>query len=327
MKKILVLLIIGLSPVSRGQKNIFLTINPKVNGADLQLMTNFTNLDGTAFKLDHFDYYLSGIHLIHDGGQDLDLSNLIFLVEPENYVLYLGYIEVNQIEAIQFSVGIPPNLNTSSGSDAVDISTYPSNHPLSFQEPSMYWGWTSGYMHMIVGGYADQNFDGEPDNLFELHNLGDANYRSVQLNINPTNTEVNQLDIYLNCNIENWIKDIAIESAGIVHGSSGLNMEIMKNIETEAVFTQSALAGVVELIIELGTLSHFRDQVFSKVIWKEMVGANQYNLINSEGRLIAQGKINFSNGEIVFDELPQGVYYFSIYDLNQNLLNSFQFVH
>jgi hypothetical protein len=31
---------------------------------------------------------------------------------------------------------------------------------LSFQTPSMYWGWQAGYMHMILGGYADDNGDG-----------------------------------------------------------------------------------------------------------------------------------------------------------------------
>lgn len=327
MKRCLFLLLFAIAHFTYGQKNVFLTINPKVNGADLQLLTNFTNLNGTAFKLDHFDYYLSGIHVIHDGGQDLDLSNLIFLVEPDNYVLYLGFLNVSQIEAINFSIGVPPNLNTNSGADAIDISTYPSNHPLSFQEPSMYWGWTAGYMHMIIGGLADQNFDGNPDNLFELHNLGDANYRSVQLNVNPTVSATDQLDIYLNCNVENWIKDIAIESAGIVHGSSGLNMEIMKNIETEPVFTQSAMAGVSEAMSEIGVLSHFRDQDFSKVIWKEMVDADQFKLVNSEGRLMEQGNIDGANGEINFNEIPQGLYYFTVYDSNHNLLNSLHFVH
>ena len=327
MKRCLFLLLFAIAHFTYGQKNVFLTINPKVNGVDLQLMTNFTNLNGTAFKLDHFDYYLSGIHVIHDGGQDLDLSHLIFLVEPDNYVLYLGYLSVSQIEAVNFSIGVPPNLNTNSGADAIDISTYPSDHPLSFQEPSMYWGWTAGYMHMIIGGLADQNFDGNPDNLFELHNLGDANYRSVQLNVNPTVSGADQLDIYLNCNVENWIKEIAIESAGIVHGSSGLNMEIMKNIETEAVFTQSSMAGVSETMSEIGVLSHFRDQEFSKVLWKEMVNADNFKLINTEGRLITQGGIHGANGEINFNEMPQGLYYFTVFDSNQNSINSIHFVH
>lgn len=326
-KNLFLFLSITLNCIGYSQKNVFLTINPKVNGADLQLMTNYSNLSGVAFNLDHFDYYLSSVHVIHDGGQDLNLSNLIFLVEPQNFVLYLGYLNVDQIEAVHFSVGVPPNLNTNSGGDAIDISTYPSEHPLSFQEPSMYWGWTAGYMHMIIGGYGDSNFDGIPDNLFELHNLGDANYRSVQLNVNPTLTSTNQVDIYLNCNVENWIKDISIESLGILHGSTGLNMEILKNVETEAVFTQSAMAGVSDVVNEVGHLSHYRDQEFSKIIWNELIDVSGYNLINTEGRILESGSLETISGELFFQDLSQGVYYISVFDSMGNLLNRLQFVH
>jgi hypothetical protein len=328
MRKILLLLSVTIINIlGFAQKNVFLTIDPKVNGADLQIATNYLNLNGVAFELDHFDYYISGIHVIHDGGQDLDLGNTIFLVEPQNHVLYLGYLNVTQIEAINFSVGVPPNLNTNSGVDAVDISSYPSGSPLSFQEPSMYWGWTAGYMHMIIGGYGDSNFDGTPDNLFELHNLGDANYRSVQLNVTPTVTSQDQLDIYLNCNVDQWIKDIPIETVGILHGSSGLNMEIMKNIETESVFNQSATAGVNEVVNEAGLLSHYRNQEFSKIIWSEMIGAKSFQLINIEGRVLENGILESINGELILQEIPQGLYYFCVFDTNGNLMNRLQFSH
>ena len=326
-KNPLLILFVLLNMLGFGQKNVFLTIDPKINGSDLELMTNYTNLSGVAFKLDHFDYYVSGIHVIHDGGQDLNLGNLIFLVEPQNHVLYLGYLNVNQIEAINFSVGVPPSLNTNSGADAIDISSYPSIHPLSFQEPSMYWGWTAGYIHMIIGGYGDSNFDGTPDNLFELHNLGDANYRSVQLNVIPTVTNTDQVDIYLDCNVENWIKDISIETAGILHGSAGLNMEIMKNIETEAVFTQSAMAGINDVLVDEGQISHFRDQEHSKIIWKELIHASNYKLLNIEGRLISTGFMSAVEGELALSDLNNGVYYFCAFDSNGNLLNRLQFVY
>jgi hypothetical protein len=328
MKRVLILFLVSFfNIIVFGQKNVFLTIVPKINGNDLQMAANNTNLSGVAFQLDHFDYYISGLHIIHDGGQDLDLGNLIFLVEPQNHILYLGYLNVNQIESINFSVGVPPNLNTNSGADAIDISSYPSGSPLSFQEPSMYWGWTAGYMHMIIGGYGDSNFDGTPDNLFELHNLGDANYRSVQLNVNPTNTNVDQLDIYLNCNVEQWIKDIPIETVGILHGSSGLNMEIMKNVETESVFTQSASAGVNEVNNEVGLLSHYRNQEFSKITWSEMISAKSFQLINIEGRILESGLLESISGQLLFQEIPQGLYYFSVFDSNGKMLNRLQFVH
>jgi len=200
------------------QKNVFLNLSPKVGG---------------------------NVEIIHDGGQSILIGDTVFLVEPQNYSLYLGYHDLVEIEQINFGIGVPDNMNTQSGLDAIDISVFPTGHPLSFQEPSMHWGWTAGYMFMIVGGNADSNSDGIADQYFELHNLGNQNYANVLLPVVPTYTNSNQIDIHVNCNVDVWLKDIAIQSVGILHGSSGANGDVMKNPETEAVFTQDASAGDV----------------------------------------------------------------------------------
>ena len=88
MVKIIVIAICTLlSALSYSQQNVFITLSPKVASTDLVIGTNVSNLNGVVFNLDYFDYYLSGLHIIHDGGQDLDLSDTVFLVEPTNFVL------------------------------------------------------------------------------------------------------------------------------------------------------------------------------------------------------------------------------------------------
>lgn len=323
MKKLYIAAFTMLSVIAvNAQKNVFLTLSPKNAGVDLQLGVDIPNLNGVLFNLDHFDYYLSGLHIIHDGGQDLDLSDTVFLVEPNNHVLYLGYLNVTDIEQINFATGVPAVINTSSSPEAIDISAYPLGHPLSFQEPSMHWGWTAGYMHMIIGGEADSNADGIVDYTFELHNVGDNNYRYVQLPVIETNTSATQADIYVNCHVDAWIKDIPIETVGILHGSTGYNMEVMKNVETEVVFDQSATASVPHIYENVGKLFFTTGSTTVSVNWENVLDASLYTLTDVSGKLIEKGSVDSSNGSLVFENLTSGIYLFQIFDANSNKLNA-----
>lgn len=306
----------------KSQKNVFITLSPKVAGSDLSMSTDIVDLSGVVFNLAHFDYYLSGLHLIHDGGIDLDLSDSVYLIEPQNHVLYLGYLNVNTIEQINFGIGVPASINTNGGPDAIDISAYPPGHPLSFQDPSMHWGWTAGYMHMIIGGLADSNMDGIADNNFELHNVGDGNYSNVFLPVIQTNTLSDQIDIYVDCNVDVWLKEIPIASVGILHGSSGYNMEVMKNVEMEQVFTQPATATNPELENKIGNV-FFTSTIESMIIqWEYVNGAAHYELSDLSGKIIQTNGIDGINGKVSFQNLKSGIYNFRIFDKNSKELNS-----
>ncbi len=326
MKRILSLFICSsLTVAAWSQKNVFLTLTPKVEGTDLQMATNYTDLQGTVFNLDHFDYYVSNVEIIHDGGQSLLILDTVFLVEPQNHVLYLGYHNVNEIEQVNFGIGVPSSINTQSGADAIDISAYPVGHPLSFQEPSMHWGWTSGYMFMIVGGNADSNADGIADAYFELHNLGNSNYANVLLPVVPTNTSASQIDIFVNCNVDVWLKDIAIQSVGILHGTSGANADAMKNPETEAVFTQDASASISQNAAA-GKVYFNQEGPSVKVIWMDVINASSYKLTDMNGKVIMNDIVSSDDGAALFNDLNNGVYMFRLFDAKGNQLNLLKIV-
>lgn len=303
------------------QQNVFLTIQPTFNGQPLDLAQPM-NLAGTSFLLDHFDYYLSSIELVHDGGQVMDFTNQVFLFEPGSYTIYLGYLNVSNIEQISGYVGVPPNLNTSSGTDAIDITQYPSNHPLSFQEPSMYWGWTSGYMHMIVGGNCDQNTDGVFETLFELHNLGDQNYRGFILPVTQTQTSTDQIDIYLNCQLDQWLKDIPIESAGVSHGTTGLNLEVMKNVETEQVFTQPLTASVTHHPERRGEVRITSNDNQSTVFWSDIENLNVIDVVDAFGRIIHSERAKGNEGQLSFQHSGKGIFFIRMMDENNSVILS-----
>ncbi len=323
MVKIIVIAICTLlSALSYSQQNVFITLSPKVASTDLVIGTNVSNLNGVVFNLDYFDYYLSGLHIIHDGGQDLDLSDTVFLVEPTNFVLYLGYLNVTNIEQIQFAVGVPANLNTQVGSDAIDISVYPHAHPLSFQDPSMYWGWTSGYAHMIIGGQADSNNDGAPDALFQLHNLGNANYLPYQMPIIQIQTNLSQIDVYINCNVDTWLKDIAIQTVGVLHGSANENTDVMNNVITESVFDQGANAIVSNAEFGVGTMSFSSANSSLTVSWKNIKNVGTFQLNDLSGKVMKFGSVSDETGTLVFDNVSNGLYNFTFFDKNLNTLNT-----
>lgn len=306
----------------QGQKNVFLTISPKVAGVDLQMGTNLTDLAGVVFSLNHFDYYVSNVHIIHDGGQDIHLSDTVFLVEPTSHVLHLGMQNVSTIEQIIFSIGVPANMNTESGADAIDISTYPEGHPLSFQDPAMHWGWTAGYMHMIIGGPVDTDNDGITNAGFQLHNLGDINYFTVTLPVVQTNTTADQVDVYLNCHVDVWLKNIDIKTVGVLHGSTGANRDVMRNVELETVFDQSGTASVSTVYSSVGKVYFSNVNEVVNVTWENVKDVQSYRLTDISGRLINQGPVDGLNGSMVLENITNGMYQFQLLDASTNELNS-----
>jgi hypothetical protein len=314
--------IVCLSFVHIAQKNVFVNISPKVEGNPLQLGTTLTDVNGNAFDVTAFDYYLSNITLIHDGGQVMVLTPEVYLIEPENHTIYLGYLDLNVVEEIQFGIGVPFNLNTISGEDAIDISAYPIGHPLSFQNPSMHWGWSSGYFCMIVSGNADSNSDDTPDALFEVHSLGKENYTNVVLPVIGTDIYTDQLDININCNVDVWLTGVNLGSVGILHGTEGLNALVMSNAADLDVFNQDVTAAINTNEKIPGKLWFHNSSSLFIAQWDGIKHVASINIVDVQGRIVAEKSINSISGKTEFSDLPSGTYRVSVYDTENNLLKT-----
>lgn len=312
--------------VAQTQKNIFMDIAPMFQNANLEMNVNYTSWNGKTFKLDHFDYYLSNIEITYDGGQTI-LIDSVFLIEPQNHTILLGNFNIAQLEKITFLVGVPKPLNTQAGSQAIDISLYPETHPLSFQSPSMYWGWAAGYMHMIIGGYADDNGDGSLESYFELHNLGDSNQQLVQMNnIIQTNISPDQINLNINCQVDRWIKNIPINTVGIMHDEVGFNATILDNVISETVFIQPANAGIESM--NSNSKIYFQNQSNGMTInWKEIKDLDQIIVADLNGRLIKKVESNLESGIVQLNDLQNGYYLIQFYNKNHRLIGSLNAVH
>ncbi len=316
MKKLLLVLMLPFGVFS--QKTVSIHIEPFVLGSSFNLNTPFTGWDGKVVSAEHFNYYLSKLTIQHDGGQVMNLQDSVFIIKPADNTLNLGVLNLTTIEQVSFLVGVPQELNTQSGVAAQDISTYPENHPLSFQSPSMYWGWQSGYMHMIVGGKVDGDNDGVAEKSFELHNLGNSNQQQINLSVVQTNTSSSQIDIYLRCNLDKWLKNIDLEAAGIAHGETGVNAQVMDNAPTQNVFDQAANAeiqsvdqAILKVKSEIGKLT---------IDWQGMTNIASCSLVDLNGTILRNNEVNESNGVLSYSNLNAGVVLIQLLDKSGNSL-------
>ena len=307
------LLIILLFPIlGFSQKDLFLTLKPVFGTQDYQTQTNYVGNNGKVVKLNYLKYYLGDLSIVHDGGQILDLSESVYLIGDTTFTLFLGQQTVNQIEEVNFLVGVPSRFNTQAGSLAQDISLYPETSPLSFQSPSMYWGWAAGYMHMVVEGKADGNNDQNPEAFFQLHNFGDHSQAPVSVtNVIQTNTNATQIDVFLNCHIDRWLNNINLASVGILHGEDGLNLEVMQNVLSQNVFDQPANASVTNLTKDIVQFSSQQGAI--QCTWKGLEKGLTLNLIDQSGSLLRSQSIS-SQGQFAWIALSAGIYFIQYTD-------------
>ena len=287
-KFIFTLSILGSLFNSWAQKNVFLNINPLFNSSTLQMGTILTHSSGESYTLDHFDYYVSDVIITHDGGQVSIALDDVYLVEPDNHTLYLGSLSLENIEQVEFTIGVPDRLNTQQGSESADISTYPETHPLSFQLPSMYWGWQFGYMPMIIGG-------GEGTSYFEVHSVGAHMQRQVNLSVIQTDVTETQINMELECHVDRWVNGLELVSSGVLHGAAPLNVLIMDNVLTEDVFTISQSASILSNHVDQPNIYINNHQLY----YSELPATSSKILILDQlGRQILHCNISPSNGMV-----------------------------
>jgi hypothetical protein len=322
MRNLLLTLGLMTSIFTWAQKDIFLNIDPFFGTQPFALNQNFVGNDGIAVNIEHFNYYISDVKIFHDNGLQTNFPTDIWLVTPEQHSLYLGNLNINQLDSINFTVGVPKRYNTQSGTLAQDISTYPDSHALSFQSPSMYWGWAFGYMHMIIGGKADSNNDGVPNAYFEMHNLGNNNQQSVTLPSIQTNTG-NQIDLNYTCNIDRWLNQMPLSSVGVLHGDVGLNLQILQNVNSQEVFTLAANANTQQnnasLLAFMQTDSEFTFQVINNQKIKN------YVVFANSGQKIVEVSSKETKATIMLEQLQSGIYLVMV-ETDNGLRQTFRFV-
>lgn len=191
-------------------QNFRLILSPKLGPAPFALNTPVST--GTYdYQITRLEYYVSNIKITHDGGQETYMTDVYLLVRPSVDSVYeLGnYPGITNVEEISLFFGVDQAHNH------LDPSTYPASHPLAPQNPSMHWGWAGGYRFVAMEGLAGAGFE----NLFEVHGLGDQNYKGATVPVSATTEPNGDRTIRLNADYARLLDGIDVSQGLISHGT------------------------------------------------------------------------------------------------------------
>lgn len=239
MKKSFLLLFLSISFfAANAQNEIMLHLAPRLDSKVFSLNQTVNHPGGTyPMKFTRFEFYISEIKITHDGGQVTPCPNLYLLVRPAQDSMYsLGQMPgVVNVEAITFSVGVPQTVNHA------DPTAQPAGHPLAPQNPSMHWGWSAGYRFAALEGDAGANLAQH----FEIHALGDANYKTQTITTKAEQSAPTTQVIHLNADYSQVVKAVNLSVGPIVHGSSGAAITVLNNFKS-VVFTSQNSSAVID---------------------------------------------------------------------------------
>lgn len=217
-------------------RNVVLVMNHTLNGKPFAF--NMPEAAGTGgfYKLTRLEYYISGIQIVHDGGQILSLPNVYFLINPsKNGPVSLGSHSIAQVEGIRFSIGVDAARNHS------DPTTYSVAHPLSPKNPSMHWGWSAGYRFVALEGFAGTTTEMLTTN-FQVHSVGDELYTPVQITAQGS-VVGNELVVAINAEYANALTHIDVAQGPTNHGSEGEALVLVQNFGS-SVFSPGTVSAV-----------------------------------------------------------------------------------
>ncbi len=217
--KLLVLIVLA-GMQSHAQKNVKLYINQLLDGQSFSFNQSAKNNIGEDFKLTRVDYYISGISILHDGGQVTDLSSTYLLVRGDsNFLADLGTYNVTNVEGIKFSIGVDQLQNHN------DPALQASGAPLAFQMPSMHWGWSSGYRFVALEGMGGPSYN----QLLQYHGLFDQNYFSQTIMTTGIDDGSGNVIISLDADYAEALADVQVNSGGIHHGDNTADKKVLEN--------------------------------------------------------------------------------------------------
>ncbi len=216
---------------TQAQTNIKLKVNHLLGSEDFGFQKIAKNDIGNEFVALRLEYYISGITLIHDGGQETTLNTYILQDAADDDTVSIGSANISSLESLSFFIGVDKTNNHA------DPSKWPSSHALAPKSPSMHWGWASGYRFVALEGATGANMN----NKFAIHALGDKNY--FEMNI-PTTGEMinNNLVIVLNADYTKLLSQINLSTGVFNHGEDDEAAELLRNFQTK-VFTNMSGEG------------------------------------------------------------------------------------
>ncbi len=299
---------------SKAQKNVYFTITHKLSTSDFAFNQTAQNDLMQDFKITRVDYYISSIKIIHDGGMEMAVPNKYILAKGSaNINELLGNFNVTNVEGIKFSIGVESPTNNA------DPSLQISGSPLSFQSPSMHWGWTSGYRFLALEGKTGSGFA----TIFEMHGLGNANYFNQTKMAAGVPSGTNDIYINLNADYTQALKGINISTGPIDHGVNATDLTALQNFR-DFVFSPaiSAPLSIVKAVENLEVNIYPNPSAGKLLIDFENTtnNADKLEICDLSGKVIHETQLESTN-EINVSNTASGIYILKFYNKNTHVAN------
>ena len=181
IKGITTILILGLFIISCGDDNgEMVDVNVKFQmkvGDELLAHGTTYNINNTNVQFTNVAFYLGDMKFETSDGSVYESESRYHLIKPEIYDFGFSIPADKAEDKIiltnaSFFVGVDADTNSESEEDFTEREV---GDPLGQQNPSMHWGWSTGYRFMNIDGNADVDGDGEFETQLTYH-LGRDEY-------------------------------------------------------------------------------------------------------------------------------------------------------
>ncbi len=293
------------------ERNVVLVMNHKLDDKPFAFNTPQHAGTGGLYKMTRLQYYVSGIQLVHDGGQVMSIPDLYILVDPAAINRFaLGGRNVGQIEGIRFRIGVDAAKNHA------DPAAYAFNHPLAPKNPSMHWGWAAGYRFVALEGFAGTTPEMLTTN-FQIHAVGDDLYTPVQITTSGT-IDGNDLVVTIDADYANALRGIDVAQGPVNHGSDGEALVLMQNFGS-AVFSAGVTSAVKAQASMRADMHVYPNPANDYVVIESSLSDNTpVVLMDVLGREVAGATIVSGRATISLSSVPAGSYT-AVASRNQNV--------
>ena len=306
MKKLFTLLALCFTIGLFAQNDVTVKINHKFGADDFAMNSAVTCYEGYDLKVTRLQYYLNNFIITHDGGMVTETTQHFLINSNTATALDLGSFDITAVESISFSVGVHADRNH------LDPSAYPSTHPLAPKNPSMHWGWTSGYRFIALEGKAGANVN----TTYEIHALGDQNYKTVSMPIEGT-LNGTDLTISIDADYLGMFKDINVSTGVVTHGETGNSVKLLNNFETDVFFPEGEVpVGTIDPTFagkfQIQPNPSF-DKTTNVVFDLPIEGTYQLTLTDVAGRVIQTQTVASSEQSIQLRSKFSGVFFIHLW--------------
>ena len=304
-KTVLFSLLVLLGFGSIAQNSVILNINHSMGDQALEMGQAYTQSDlNYEFSINSLRYYVSQLEIVHDGGNVTEIEDTWLLVNVEEEMSYnLGDYNIDEIEEIRFGIGVEQDANH------LDPTTYPEDHPLALQNPSMHWGWASGYRFAALEGKTGTALLID----YQIHSLGDANYHMVNL---PTANLVNGNERIINIKADymGLLDNIDVSSGLFSHAETGESATLLSNFATK-VFSQLVFTGIDVLAQQSNFVivpNPAAIQQANILLYQEYPINTKLQIADLSGRVIKEQFIEANQTKLDIDIDEAGIYFLSL---------------